>query len=56
MMPRNVSSMAIAVHTPVRPMLKTDVSVKASVRRTPHIEARFIKAGMSVSPAPTQQP
>ena len=43
--------MAIAVQTPCKP--NQCASTAASVRRTPHMLARFISEGLSVSPAPT---
>ena len=54
MMPRKVSSRAMAVHTPFRPY--SFDSHQAIVRRKPHIDNRLMMAGFSVSPAPMKTP
>jgi len=54
MMPRKVSSIAMAVHTPFNPYF--GASVAANVKRTAHIELRLMIAGIIVSPAPMNTP
>ena len=50
-MPRNVSSIAMAIHTPCSPMV--GASSNASVRRTPQMLARLRTLEPNVLPAPT---
>ena len=52
--PRQQSSMHIAVHAPYKPM--DDTSTSVSGMRTIHTEQRFSTAGTSVSPAPRSTP
>ena len=54
MLPRKVSSMAIAVQTPFNPNFGARLA--ASVNRTNHIEQRLMMAGIIVSPAPINTP
>ena len=50
--PRAVSSVAIANHTPFSPYL--EANAYAIVRRMHHIVHKFMSTGLMVSPAPTQ--
>ena len=54
MIPRKVSSIAMAIHTPCKP--NEGARAAANVIRTAHIEKRFISAGFIVSPVPRNTP
>ena len=53
-MPRKISSPHIAIQTPLRPKVRARSQAAGSL--TNHIDPRFMRQGISVSPAPKKTP